>query len=347
MILSSENILTFPFRKSRQDSARSLLSGSRVSVEEGDEALALRQEDCFSILFRGDWTIDLMSEGNRDEILDTLDRIIQSYKQQKVKVATDVLLLRYVWFDNDKEKSSDTINVGELGRILDRINYYIKKSQLNDMYEKFGKTIGLDRKHRRQGLTFEQCCTLLHKIKRDSWVVKPVNQYWNNTFGEFMKNGKPRMTVSDKTFLERFLHKSQGETDATIEDVRRLFARLNDLEMPHTVDGQPKDPHRIDKNRFEAFLVSKENDAFDPVKERFDSRTLNRPISEYIINSSHNTYLTGDQLTSSSSVEMYSSALYRGCRCLELDIWDGDMSEAGPVPVIWHGYVRYTIPSIL
>ena len=236
------------------------------------------------------------------------------------------------------QDKSNTINPTELGRVLDRINFHMKKSQLNVLYEKFGKTIGLDRKMRRQGLSFEQCCPLLHKIKRDSWMVKPINQVWNKLFGEFMKNGKPRMTVSDKTFLDKFMHRKQGETDATIDDVRELFARLNELEMPHVADGEPKDPTRIDKNRFEAFLLSKENDAFDPERERFDRRTMNKPVSEYWINSSHNTYLTGHQFTSYSSVEMYSSALYRGCKCLELDIWDGDTDEFGrPVPVVWHG----------
>jgi hypothetical protein len=39
---------------------------------------------------------------NRDEILDTLDRIIQTYQEQKVKVSNDVLLLRYVWLEADK-----------------------------------------------------------------------------------------------------------------------------------------------------------------------------------------------------------------------------------------------------
>lgn len=219
------------------------------------------------------------------------------------------------------------------------MNYQLKPKELNDIYEKFARAIGLDRKMRRQGLTFEQTCTLLHKLKRDSWFVKPINIYWNNLFGELMKNGKPRMTVSDKTFLEKFCHETQGEWQTTIQDVQKLFSRLNDLELPHIAgESQEKDPLRIDKNRFEAYLLLEENDAYDPARQRLDIQCMNRPISEYWINSSHNTYLTGDQLTSSSSVDMYSNALYRGCRCLELDVWDGDLGDDGlPRPVVWHG----------
>ncbi|CAG2105999.1 unnamed protein product [Medioppia subpectinata] len=40
------------------------------------------------------------------------------------------------------------------------------------------------------------------------------------------------------------------------------------------------------------------------------------------------------QLTGSSSIEAYRLALIRGCRCLELDVWDGDDGE----PIIYHGY---------
>jgi hypothetical protein len=215
----------------------------------------------------------------------------------------------------------------------------MKRQELTATYEKFGKTIGLDRSMRRKGLTFEQCCTFLHKVKRDTWLVKPVNVIWNDLFGEVMKNGKHRTSVSDRTFLEKFLHKKQAERQTTIDDVRRIFARLHEMEIANVVDTGPPDLTRIDKNRFEAYLIGAQNDAFDPLKERFDERIMTKPLSEYWINSSHNTYLTGDQLTSHSSVEMYSNALYRGCRCLELDIWDGDweLPSGTPIPVVWHG----------
>jgi len=37
---------------------------------------------------------------------------------------------------------------------------------------------------------------------------------------------------------------------------------------------------------------------------------------------------------------MYSKALYRGVRCIELDIWDGGKDEltGSPIPVVYHGH---------
>lgn len=152
-----------------------------------------------------------------------------------------------------------------------------------------------------------------------------------------MNNGKARITVSDKTFLERFLHQKQGQTNTTLTEVRKLFHRLHNMEFAHMSSHQT-DLHRINKDQFEAYLLAPENDAFNPERSVFHEDDMHRPLSEYFINSSHNTYLIGHQYTSHSSVEMYSNALYRGARCLELDIWDGQRHTDGtPVPVVWHG----------
>jgi phosphatidylinositol phospholipase C delta len=294
-------------------------------VAKEEDLLQLDPQRSFSIIFRGAHTVDLMAESfeERNVICDALDRVLVAYARGKKRVAYDVQLLRYVWaLSFASTNSTDVLQIEQrmsekhIRNMLQEINYSVKTREITKIYDGFGKVIGLDRAARKHGLTFEQTATFLHKLKRDSsWKLKPVVVIWNELFGEVMNNGKMRMSVSDKTFLERFLHYKQGQVHTTLLDVRKLFRKLHDLEIAHTSSLRDDvDMNRISRDQFEAFLLMHANDAFDPDKERHDKADMDQPLSEYWINSSHNTYLIGDQYTSQSSVEMYSNALYRGCR---------------------------------
>lgn len=95
---------------------------------------------------------------------------------------------------------------------------------------------------------------------------------------------------------------------------------------PTTLLATPPPPH-FTLDDFSAFLLSAENSAFGDVHH-----DMNRPLSDYYISSSHNTYLVGHQLVGESTIEGYIRALGSGCRSVEVDIWDGDHE-----PVITHG----------
>lgn len=94
---------------------------------------------------------------------------------------------------------------------------------------------------------------------------------------------------------------------------------------------------RITVNGLTRYLLSDDNLLMMPNRvEIYQDMTL--PLSHYFINSSHNTYLVGRQFGGKSSVEMYRQCLLAGCRCIELDCWDGPNDE----PMITHGKAMCT-----
>lgn len=88
---------------------------------------------------------------------------------------------------------------------------------------------------------------------------------------------------------------------------------------------------------FQLYLGSVHNDPLLP-KHRGMYQEMTHPLAHYFISSSHNTYLTGSQLNSKSSIETYRQVLLSGCRCIELDIWPG----TGGVNdlILTHGHTR-------
>jgi phosphatidylinositol phospholipase C delta len=347
---------------------RSIDVGSIDRVQKGQTTLKFEQarkllpiravqenfdpNNSLSIMFRGSLSLDLLvdSRDMRDELLDALRNLIHAYEISKVHATNEVLLMRYIWLDVDKDQSG-TLDESELAGVLKRINYNVSRSDLKESCLHFAvKILGLDKKVARKGFTFDQAVTFLHKLRRDgpdAWVKKPLNELWEDLFGM-------TKVITHKHFLKRFLHEVQKEHGATLEYVTHVFRHLNKLQIA-SVATDPmvaKEPHKyLDKHRFEVYLNSAKNDIYDQVAEQHSPSTMNQPISHYWINSSHNTYLTGDQLSSYSSAEMYLNALYRGCRCVEVDVWN--LSSEDKTPIVYHGhtittkiYFKDTIESI-
>jgi hypothetical protein len=50
---------------------------------------------------------------------------------------------------------------------------------------------------------------------------------------------------------------------------------------------------------------------------------------------SHNTYLLSRQLLGFSSADAYANVVIKGCRCVEIDVWDSH--EANGAPIVTHG----------
>ena len=257
------------------------------------------------------------------------DVMKSNYMDKQQWVSREALLLRYVGYDIDKDRNK-TISENEFSKLCERLNFYI--SGVNKHYKEFQKTNQIKKGRE---LTYTEAWKLLKQLQSasNSFKPSPGEVIWKDVFGK-----NPAMdSVSVKAVHKKFLQQCQGETDATEADARALIAAINSMEIDE--ESIPANPQKLTKSRFVEYLRSQWNDAYDPMKQHpVSPPKLNKPISQYWINTSHNTYLMGDQLRSRSSVEAYAEALLRGCKCLELDCWDGYERKGVCHPVIYHGH---------
>ncbi|CAF0760169.1 unnamed protein product [Rotaria sordida] len=170
--------------------------------------------------------------------------------------------------------------------------------------------------------TFEKFCDLYHKICPRTDIAALFDE---------LSDGKDYITT--KLFVD-WLNETQRDprlneilfpfydTKSALRIIDRYELRANYRDRGHlSCDGLTR------------YLMSDENAPvfLDRLEVYHD---MEQPLCHYLINSSHNTYLQGRQFGGKSSVEMYRQVLLAGCRCIELDCWDGKNDSE---PIITHG----------
>ncbi|XP_017679400.1 PREDICTED: 1-phosphatidylinositol 4,5-bisphosphate phosphodiesterase zeta-1 isoform X2 [Lepidothrix coronata] len=145
-------------------------------------------------------------------------------------------------------------------------------------------------------------------------------------FQELFRAYSPDGKILPDSQLIKFLVKEQFYTDATETTAFELISKY-----------EPIDEVRKKKQMsFEGFVRYMNSDECSIFKSQHKTiyQDMNHPLCDYFISSSHNTYLIADQLMGPSHLWGYTSALLKGCRCLEIDCWDGSNNE----PVVYHGH---------
>eukprot|EP00743_Colponemidia_sp_Colp-15_P005877 GILK01006318.1.p1 GENE.GILK01006318.1~~GILK01006318.1.p1 ORF type:complete len:964 (+),score=217.74 GILK01006318.1:37-2892(+) len=255
----------------------------------------------------------------------TLDLIFMNDKQYKLWATALIHFMRRhqhgvaaTEIDQEKAYLQRMFNMADSDRSgalhFDEVSTLVKKLNIN-MSKKYAKKIFSEFDVDSNGtVDFDEFSSFLRRLKERPEVSDLFNS---------LTKGEEYMSVET---LHHFLQTVQKQTDVQLEDVTALMENL-----PGVHEG------KISAPAFAALLSSPSNDVFDPSKLDV-YQDMDQPLSHYYIASSHNTYLEGDQLAGRSSVNQYINVLLRGCRCVELDCWDGPDGE----PIIFHGHTLTT-----
>ncbi|XP_075894792.1 1-phosphatidylinositol 4,5-bisphosphate phosphodiesterase delta-3-A [Nelusetta ayraudi] len=282
-------------------------------IREGCKSEALRrlsgsvqENQCFTVVFKGARkSLDLICP---DEVeaqswvrgLRTLKDYVANMSQ---KEKLDHWIRRYL--KSADQNQDGKMSYDEVKRLLQMINIDLSEHYARCLFKRCDKT-GDDRLDHVEIEEF--CRELLRRPELDAVFIR------------YSSNSCVLATPELRDFLG-----DQGE-DASLGHAKSLIHtyELNDWAQKNLFMSQ---------NGFTMYMLSQENNVVNPEHTRVH-QDMSRPLSHYFISSSHNTYLTKDQVTSASSTEPYIRALNQGCRCVELDCWDGDKGE----PAIYHGH---------
>ncbi|CAA3014201.1 phosphoinositide phospholipase C 2-like [Olea europaea subsp. europaea] len=131
-------------------------------------------------------------------------------------------------------------------------------------------------------------------------------------FEQYSDNG-----VMGVDHLHRFLVEVQKEENATVADAQDIMNESKHLNIFHR--------QGLNLEGFFNYLFGEVNPPLNP--KLGVHHDMNAPLSHYFIYTGHNSYLTGNQLSSDCSDAPIINALHRGVRVIELDIWPNSTKD--------------------
>uniref|UniRef100_A0A8B9QZ40 Phosphoinositide phospholipase C n=1 Tax=Anas platyrhynchos TaxID=8839 RepID=A0A8B9QZ40_ANAPL len=301
-------------RRFRRAPSKQIFSVMHIEgVRQGHQSEGLRkyggsfpERHCFTIVFKGKRkNLDLAARGEEDaqHWVQGLTKLMARLQAMNQREKLDQYPL---WDSGRADKNKDNkMCFQEVKSMLRMINI-----DMNDIYAyKLFKECDRSGDERLEGRELEEFCRRL--------LRRPELE---ELFGHY--SGEDCVLSAEE--LREFL-RDQGE-EATLRQARAII-------HAHELNEKARQQDLMMLDGFMMYLLSAAGDILNQEHTKVH-QDMSQPLCHYFISSSHNTYLTHNQIGGTSSTEAYVRALMTGCRCVELDCWEGADGE----PVIYHGH---------
>ncbi|XP_077365454.1 1-phosphatidylinositol 4,5-bisphosphate phosphodiesterase delta-1a isoform X2 [Festucalex cinctus] len=264
-------------------------------------------ERCFSIVFKGrKKVLDLMASDQEEanQWVKSFEKVINNMRNLSRQQKSEHWIIDCM---RKADKNADNkMNLKELKRFLRHVNIEVDDTYAEEIFKKCDES--------NSGYLEDMEIKTFYELLTQREEIDVI-------YGNYAQTDA-QLSVRD---LLNFLLNEQRE-NATVSDALRLIEK-------YEMDETAKQNNHMTKDGFQMYLQHEDCEIFNLAYKNV-YQDMTQPLNHYYISSSHNTYLTHDQLKGPSSTEGYIRALMKNCRCVELDIWDGANGE----PVIYHGY---------
>ncbi|XP_015493213.1 1-phosphatidylinositol 4,5-bisphosphate phosphodiesterase eta-1 isoform X1 [Parus major] len=211
-------------------------------------------------------------------------------------------------FEEADKNGDGLLNIEEIHQLMHKLNVSLPRRKVRQMFQE------ADTDENQGTLNFEEFSVFykMMSLRRDLYLL--LLSY---------SDKKDHLTAEE---LAQFLRVEQKMNNVTPEYCLDIIQKFE-------VSEENKKQNVLGIEGFTSFMRSAACEVSNPLHRQVH-QDMEQPLCHYFIASSHNTYLSGDQLLSQSRAEMYARVLQAGCRCVEVDCWDGPDGE----PVVHHGY---------
>ncbi|XP_067890873.1 1-phosphatidylinositol 4,5-bisphosphate phosphodiesterase delta-4 [Heterodontus francisci] len=312
-----EDCMSIWYKSKKTGNPKSTFSISDIeTVREGHQSEVLQSiaeeftpDRCFTVVFRGRrGNLDLVADSAQeaDHWIRGLRKLIESVENMDQKEKLDQWISD--WFYKADKNKDGRMNFKEVRNLLKMMNVNMNEDHSLRLFKMADKSLS-------------------GTLEGDEFVLfyKALTQRddIHRLFNEFSKDRKKLALLE---FVD-FLKQEQLEQKENVEQFAMdLIARYEPSETARKL-------HAMTLDGFLMYLCSPDGSIFNPEHELL-YQDMSQPLCHYFISSSHNTYLIEDQLRGHSSVEGYIRAFKKGCRCVEVDCWDGPNLE----PIVYHGH---------